>query len=734
MNVPFASHTYVMDPIIPELEAFLSQLSLQKPAVPIVSGISGKELSAELAVSPEYWARHIGETINFCKGAEEIFTANNAVFLELGPGMDLTNLLKRYQSKAQGSRAYELVKADGENISEEYYLYSRLTGLWTQGMNVDWQGFYGSGDFFRVPLPAYPFERKVYPIYKEDGYLPSASKRHTVRSSEVQEAPDDWYYQPSWKLAPLPEVQEIIDSCILIFSDSTDRASQINNQLSKGNKLITVICGEEFSEVNNQEYIINPGNKADYEKLFERLKSLGNSPDKILHLFSAYGENTAFDTGLGLGFFSLLNIFQSFEFNKKTSVYVVSKGMYRVYGHEQVYPEKSLMLALIKTMSQENINTDCFYIDMDESTKTGVLLAQFNHLHSAREIALRNNKRWERGYERVSVGTGGERLKDNGVYLITGGLGNIGLSFADYLTRQYNAKVILVGRTAIPDEKQWDSILQNKTDKNYNRVLQLHKFKEDKREFKIFEANAADPAEMKKIVAECEAAWGKINGVIHAAGITGAELSRTISHITPEECYEQFEPKINGTRVLYDLFKDYGLDFMLLMSSLSPILGGLGYTVYAAANYYLDGFFESLDEEMRDFLICVNWETWDFKFDETESVSKLGESNSMLAIPEEESYRILERLLPHRGNHFVVSSGDLALRIDKWVGLSSVKTADEVAATALEGKTSFGGPSKTRPHLLTPYQEAETDIQKKLLAIWTDFFGISDIGVLDNFF
>lgn len=172
--------------------------------------------------------------------------------------------------------------------------------------------------------------------------------------------------------------------------------------------------------------------------------------------------------------------------------------MYRVYGHEQVYPEKSLMLALIKTMSQENINTDCFYIDMDESTKTGVLLAQFNHLHSAREIALRNNKRWERGYERVSVGTGGERLKDNGVYLITGGLGNIGLSFADYLTRQYNAKVILVGRTAIPDEKQWDSILQNKTDKNYNRVLQLHKFKEDKREFKIFEANAADPAEMKK--------------------------------------------------------------------------------------------------------------------------------------------------------------------------------------------------------------------------------------------
>lgn len=174
--------------------------------------------------------------------------------------------------------------------------------------------------------------------------------------------------------------------------------------------------------------------------------------------------------------------------------------------------------------------------------------------------------------------------------------------------------------------------------------------------------------------------------------------------------------------MLYDLFKDYGLDFMLLMSSLSPILGGLGYTVYAAANYYLDGFFESLDEEMRDFLICVNWETWDFKFDETESVSKLGESNSMLAIPEEESYRILERLLPHRGNHFVVSSGDLALRIDKWVGLSSVKTADEVAATALEGKTSFGGPSKTRPHLLTPYQEAETDIQKKLLAIWTDFF------------
>lgn len=734
VNIPFASHTHVMKTIIPDLEDFLARLSLQKPDVPIISGISGKELSPQLAVSPAYWAGHIGETINFCKGAQEVSARHPVVFLEIGPGMDLTNLMKRDQSKASSSLAFDLVKANGDTISEEQYLLNRLMSLWTQGVNVKWQRFYERGNFFRVPLPAYPFERKVYPIYKEDHYLPSDSKRHLVRNAEIKDAPDDWFYQPSWKLAPLPEVKKSIGSCILVFSDSSDRASKIKENLSKDNQIVTVTRGEAFSKVNNWEYIINPGNKADYEKLFETLQSLDAIPDKLIHLFSAYEAHTPFDTGLRSGFFSLLYIFQTFDFAKKTSIYVVSEGLYRVYGHEKVYPEKSLMLALIKIMSQENINIACFYIDTDESTKIEVLLAQFNHLHPVREIALRLNKRWERSYERVSVGAGGDRLKQNGVYLITGGLGNIGLSFASYLTRRYNARVILVGKTALPDENQWESILQNKEDKNYNRVLQLLTLKEEKREFQIFTANVADIAAMKNVIAECETSWGRINGVIHAAGMTGANLSRTISLITPQECYEQFEPKVHGTQVLYELFKEYGLDFMVLLSSLSPILGGLGYTVYAAANGYLDSFFEALDEEMRDFLICINWETWDFKPQETQSLSKLGESNALLALSEEESHQVLERVLAHRGNHFVVSSGDLARRIDKWIGLSSVKTAAAEETTPFEGKSSFGRHGKERPQLLTPYKEAETDTQKKLLALWTDFLGITGIGMLDNFF
>ncbi len=735
VNVPFASHTYLMKSIIPKLEAFLTNLSLQKPTVPIISGISGKMLSNELAVSPVYWASHIGEMINFCKAAEGVLTRDPVVLLELGPGMDLTNLLKRYQDKAPDSLVSDLVNSGSDKISEEYYLYNRLISLWTQGVHVDWQGYYAGGDYCRIPLPAYPFERKVYSINKMDEDLPVVPKRRLTQGSESIENPDEWYYQPSWKLSPLPNVKEPIDTCILLFSDSSARAAEMIEKLSSSNTMITVTCGNGFSKVNDQAYVIDPSNKADYTRLFESLESMGAIPDTIMHLFSFYERNTTFDAGLGLGFFSLLNLFQAFEFTKKTSVYVISEGMYRVYGYEQVYPEKSLMLALIKTMSQENINTDCFYIDIDESTRTGVLLTQFSHHHALREIALRNNKRWERTYERVSVGTGGGRLKKNGVYLITGGLGNIGLSIADYLTRTYNARVILVGKSNLPDENQWNSILHNKNDKNYNRVLQLSRFMENKREYKVYTANATDHTAMKEIVADCEADWGRIDGVIHAAGITGAHLSKTITELTPQECYEQFEPKINGTRVLYDLFKDYDLDFMLLISSLSPILGGLGYTAYAAANYYLDGFFESLDEEMRDFLICINWETWDFKHEHTASLSKLGESNSLLAISEKESHQVLERILAHRGNHFAVSSGDLVHRIDKWVGLSSVKTADAQEITVAAGETdSSSNTGKARPKLMTPYKEAETDIETRLIALWTDFFGITDIGVQDNFF
>lgn len=733
LNVPFASHSHMMEAIVPELEQFLSKKVLNRPEIPIISGLTGERLSTEMACSASYWSEYIAKQVQFLKSVEKEYNKNFVLFLEMGPGMSLTNLLKRFYRKDFNSCAVELVKEDSENISEQVYLYHRLIYLWTHGLKIDWSNFYTQDDLYHIPLPTYPFKKTKYPIYQEDRILPSTSNNVVKEVYDGKLGANQWYYQTSWRLAPIPDVKPLSQARVLIFSDTKENANRLLQSMREENHVTAVTFGTSFIQVNQEEYQINGNHALDYSRLYEELENQGEVPDKIIFFLGKDQESSSLENRVEDNFFLLLTMLQSFPLKQKTSIYIVSDGMYQVYGNETVYPEKQLILPLIKIMSQENLNTDCFYIDVDKETAMDILTKQFNYIHPTREIALRNGKRWVKDYERVSLKAEDTKIKEQGIYLITGGLGNIGLSLADYLTKQYEAKVILVSRSPLPEEETWDSILENPKEKSYRRVSMIRKFKEENRDFKVYAANVADTKEMKVIVNEIEASWGKIDGVIHAAGMTGAHLSKPISMMRKQEYIEQFEPKIQGTLALYQIFKDYELDFMLMISSLATILGGLGYIGYAAANSFLDGFYESLSEKDRKFLLCVNWESWDFG-EEQDQNSKLGESNSLLAITEEESYQVLEHLLMHLGNHFVVSSGDINARVQKWVGLSTVKEEEEQQVILEEMPHSSDGVGKERPHLLTPYQEAKTEVEQKLVRLWEDYLGILEIGTLDSFF
>ena len=93
---------------------------------------------------------------------------------------------------------------------------------------------------------------------------------------------------------------------------------------------------------------------------------------------------------------------------------------------------------------------------------------------------------------------------------------------------------------------------------------------------------------MRNVIAEGEKIFGEINGVIHSAGIIEGRSMRTIRELSREDCQRQFQAKVYGLLVLEELFKDKEPDFCWVLSSISCILGGLGFGAYASANSFMD--------------------------------------------------------------------------------------------------------------------------------------------------
>jgi phthiocerol/phenolphthiocerol synthesis type-I polyketide synthase E len=213
-----------------------------------------------------------------------------------------------------------------------------------------------------------------------------------------------------------------------------------------------------------------------------------------------------------------------------------------------------------------------------------------------------------------------------------------------------------------------------------------------------------------------------LHGVIHAAGATEANAFGPIEDMTVAACERHFRPKVDGLRALDTALADEPLDFCLLVSSLSALLGGLGFVAYAGANAYMDSFATARAREGKHWM-SINWDGWDFS-------SKPREGR--LALSREEGLGVFRRLISLPIEAFpaqvAVSTGDLNTRIDQWVRLTSVRADTAAKPTAPAGNLH------ERPALVSDYEAPSDDLERFVAEIWQALLGIRRIGRHDNFF
>ena len=634
LHTSHAFHSAMMDPV---LESFRHEvkIKLHRPAIRYVSNVTGTWITESEATDPRYWARHLRETVRFGEGVCELVKEPGLVLLEVGPGQTLTTLARRNMERAAERVVLPSLCQPQIRQSDVAFILETLGRLWLAGVPVDWAGFYTDERRRRIPLPTYPFERQRYWVEPQ-----KQSHNGHARPASLEKKPDvaDWFYVPSWKRSIPPQALEQSASespkTWLVFLDECGLGTEVVKRLEQERQhIIPIRLGEHF-EGSKSGYSINPRSVDDYMALVKDLDAKGRKPDKILHLWSFTSSDA---TELGLphsdeyqdrGLFSLLFLAQALSIQRVTDpiqLIVVSNQIQQVTGDEIICPEKATILGACKVIPLEYQNLTCRSIDIviqqsrfrAESEIIDALVAEFTATPSDNVIAYRGTSRWVESFEpvRLQKPTGqGSRLREKGVYLVTGGLGGFGLTLAEYLAKTVQAKLILTGRSFFPVKKDWPAWVRNhdEHDPINAKIRKLQSLEALGAEVLLCSADVASEEAMRQVIAEGKHRFGQIHGVVCCAGV--ADYAGVIDRRTREATETVMASKLKGTLVLNDLLKDTPLDFMILSSSMSSVLyrSEFGQVGYCAANEFIDAFAcykKSLRE--KTFTVAINW--YDFE-------------------------------------------------------------------------------------------------------------------------
>jgi len=752
LQTSHAFHSGMMEPVLAPFAERVRAAKPKAPRLPFVSNVTGDWITAAEATDPNYWARHLAGTVRFADGLRAL-RESDAVLLEVGPGQTLCALARQQSQAPADQTALATIRPARESRDDAEFLLTTLGRLWLAGVKVDWAGFYAAETRRRVPLPTYPFERERYWIEPRAAQPGTAAPRRP-RGKSPQVA--DWFYTPLWKQTPPTAVpaageQEAAPSRWLVFADERGLGSSLVEMLkARGEEVFCVRAGDRYARLGGDDFVVNPLGREDYEALLKDLGAAGGAPTRIVHLWNvapacerAAGADS-FDAAQGVGLYSLLFIAQALAARGQgdaVELGVVTSGVQDLSGAGPAAPERATLLAACKVIPQEYPNVTCRSIDVEPPAagpaQTARLAAQLVGEMESRSqdlvVAYRGAARWAQIFEPVRLeagAAGGGLLREGGVYLIAEGAGRVSLLLAEHLARAARAKIVLLSRAAFPERETWESLLSDggEGDGTGARIRRLLELERLGAEVSVVRADLADRAQLADALRGVRERFGRLDGVIYAAAIDADEPRLGVQETTREECGRRLSASVGGLYGLAELLRGEGLDFCLLMSSLSAVLGGLGLLSAAAEGAFINAFAAAESGAGGTPWVSLNWDAWLFPEDRAGGGAAEVPGLAELGISPAEGLEAFGRVLAHSPfSPVVVSTGDLSERLAQWVNLESVRGG----GGAQDGDALSFHP---RPELADPYVAPRDETERAVVQIWQTLLGIEPIGVHDNLF
>ena len=748
LHTSHAFHSAMMDPILDDFKKVVETISLNEPTIPYLSNVTGNWISKEQALDSNYFTSHIRKPVRFSDNMAVLLENEDSILLEIGPGTTLVSLARRHPAYSLNRTTLSTLHHAQENTSDLVYLQNTLGRLWLAGVSINWSAYYQDERRLRLSLPTYPFEKQRYWIQSKGpksmgGSMPTDSIQKKTNISE-------WFYIPSWKQLNLPiqPVRKDDKKAIwLIFKDTTGLAFNFIKKIQPfADQIIMVESSSQFEEKDSHRFSIAMDQPEDYVNLFNTLDKNQLFPDYIVHFWNVTifsNEEIPFEVEHVPGFKSILFMTKTlakYTMNRKIDLGIVTNHLFNITGFDHYKPGKAMVLGLAKVIPQEfsSIHTRVIDVQLPKGLDQQIgdlamhIATEFLEKRKEVTIAYRGRQRWVQDYEALSLDMSAMQsgyMKSDGVYFITGGLGRIGLALAEKFAAELKAKLVLTDYFDFPARQSWPALLADGNDEGLiARIRRLQEIEKMGSEILILKADVGAEEEFKQVVDAALQKFGHINGVFHAAGVVGSHAFKAIPELQEQDWDDQFHAKVRGAKNIADMIAPLKPDFILLQSSMSAILGGLGFGAYAAANAFLDAITYEENKKGLTQWITVNWDGWNFEQRPVERHT-IGAEVAQLAILPEEGMQAFERILSYRGiNQLVVSTGNLHARIDKWIRLLSLQTVDEKSSDA---QTI---PLHSRPDLAVEYVAPQNELQAEIAAIWAKLLGIESIGIYDDFF
>ncbi|HEX5598100.1 MAG TPA: SDR family NAD(P)-dependent oxidoreductase [Micromonosporaceae bacterium] len=614
LRTSHAFHSAMLDPVVAEMRAAAASVELQRPTRRFISTLTGTWITDEQATDPGYWADQLRQTVRFAQACQTA-AETGAVLLEVGPGRSLSQLAR--QTVAKSTRTISTLGRVGGNQPDGQALAQALGQLWAAGATVDWSALHAGERRRRVALPTYPYERVRHWIDSVD-LTAGKAKPDEV---EVPVEGEDITFVPAWRqrrltAQPVPPPS----GPWLIFTTGSGIVEEVADHLSaRGEPVVRVLAGDSFADLGDGRFQVRVAHRGDYDELCAALEVGAGRPASVLHgwtVNAAIGgvlDQNEVDTIRDAGYYSLLYLSQAMMTRwpgHEVLLRVATTNSANVSGMERLEPAKALLLGPTRVLPIEANEITCQLVDVSATTGAGALLDELTAPVIDRVVAYRGDRRWIADYEPAKLSE--ERvaipylLRRRGVYLITGGLGDIGLRVAQELARTVAARLVLTARTQLPERDTWDDYLaEHRNDKISAAIRGVRELEALGGEVLTVAADVSDEAAMRAAVDAARERFGRIDGVFHAAGVAGGGLASMRSR---EQSDGVLSPKVDGTLILDRLLGDE-IDLFVLFSSIIAITGGYGQVDYCAGNAFMDAYAQARSGG-RMHTLTVNWCGW----------------------------------------------------------------------------------------------------------------------------
>ncbi|UCH94697.1 MAG: SDR family NAD(P)-dependent oxidoreductase [Candidatus Aminicenantes bacterium] len=543
----------------------------------------------------------------------------------------------------------------------------RLAQLWVSGENVDWSSLYGNPGTGPqlISLPTYPFARKRYwrcPMPGPARVAAAAAGEENKQKEEVQDPLQDFFYMPGWRLLPpavkAPAAHTRDDSrqavstgkrqVLFVYAPGSSNIKEVLAARHSGDRVFEIQLGGQTRQHSPGVWEISISDDQAVERAISRFRLrhlevvyfMGGIQPEVVEIH----DPDALEESQQRGVFSLFRLFKALDqagfLQSSLQVNIITNHARQVWRGDLTNPFAASLYGLGKTMGKEYPRLKVRCIDMDwDSLDAVVHMVAGNGGDIPGEIALRGGRCYIPIIESLrlpslpSFSLPHTSFKHRGVYFILGGAGGIGLELGFHLARTVQARLVLVGRRARSQLEPYQEEKMAQIESSGGEVLYI-------------QADAANFSSMKTAVKTAESHFGTIHGVIHSAIVL---RDRTVQNMDEETLGAALHPKVKGSVILYKVFKESPLDFMMFFSSAQSITCNTGQSNYAAGCTFKDAFALHLSQVAPYPVKIINWGYWgSVGIVASEAYKRRLAGQGIRSIEPEEGMEAVQRIMAHR--------------------------------------------------------------------------------------